>query len=114
MKHIREVTKKIQRKNYMEFQTYFEEIRDKSKTARLPVLSKKKMFTFENMNKQNKAVYMQETNFKNVNIKTMRPDEFRALSKDTQKQIMGDLIKKYDSNTQIAEHTAISRFTWRA
>lgn len=88
---------------------FFEEIREKQNCCHKAIKSKKKMFIFENMSRKEQKQYMQETNLKDINISTMDINQFRSLSKDTQKAVMQNLIDKYQTNTEIAKNTLIKR-----
>lgn len=78
-----------------------------------PVGKKKYKMYFENLKGKERREYMEEKNLREYNIAEMDIHQFRTLSKDTQTKILGDLIEKYRSDSEIARHIKIGRCTLR-
>ena len=76
-----------------------------------PSGKKKYKMYFENLKGKERREYMEEKNLREYNIAEMNIQQFRTLSKDTQTKILGELIEKYRSDTEIARHIKISRCT---
>lgn len=72
---------------------------------------KKYKMYFENLKGEKRKEYMEEKNLREYNIAEMNTQQFKTLSKNTQTKILGELIEKYRSNSEIARHIKISRCT---
>lgn len=78
-----------------------------------PSGKKKYKMYFENLKGKERRTYMEEKNLREYNIAEMNAQQFRTLSKDTQTKILGELIEKYRSDSEIARHIKIGRCTLR-
>lgn len=96
-----------------EFHADFNDVAKKlKKNIYYPSSKKNKMF-FENLKGKERRTYMEEKNLREYNIAEMNAQQFRTLSKDTQTKILGELIEKYRSDSEIARHIKIGRCTLR-
>lgn len=97
-----------------EYHTDFHDVvKNNKRNIYHPSGKKKYKMYFENLKGKERKEYMEEKNLREYNIAEMNVHQFKTLSKDTQTKILGELIEKYRSNSEIARHIKISRCTLR-
>lgn len=89
------------------------DVKENKRNIYHPSGKKKYKMYFENLKGKERREYMEEKNLREYNIAEMNIQQFRTLSKDTQTKILGELIEKYSSDTEIARHIKIGRCTLR-
>ena len=89
------------------------DVKENKRNIYHPSGKKKYKMYFENLKGKERIEYMEEKNLREYNIAEMNIQQFRTLSKDTQTKILGELIEKYSSDTEIARHIKIGRCTLR-
>lgn len=100
--------------NLNEYHVDFQnDVKNNKRNIYHPSGKKKYKMYFENLKGKERRTYMEEKNLREYNIAEMNAQEFRTLSKDTQTKILGELIEKYRSNSEISRHIRISRFALR-
>ena len=89
------------------------DVKENKRNIYHPSGKKKYKMYFENLKGKERREYMEEKKLREYNIAEMNIQQFRTLSKDTQTKILGELIEKYSSDTEIARHIKIGRCTLR-
>lgn len=89
------------------------DVKENKRNIYHPSGKKKYKMYFENLKGKERREYMEEKNLREYNMAEMNIQQFRTLSKDTQTKILGELIEKYSSDSEIARHIKIGRCTLR-
>lgn len=91
---------------------YYEDIKIKKSGIYRNFNSKKKFkMYFEKLSAKERKKYMEEKNYKEMNINTITWDEAKKLNKETKTFLINTLIEKYgDNDSCIGRNTALKRF----